>query len=142
VRNPFQIDRGPQHDGIRHQIEAASPVALLLKAAVADFSQAVEEYGAGQRVAGFALVQPSMHAATQFHALQLFQDEQSALDAPQLAQGHGQAVLAGELPGFLSISDAVTVPCLIEVGSRRISSQWARTYLMLSVPPIIGLSAS
>ena len=31
-------------------------------------------------------------------------------------------------------------PCLIEVASRRISSQWARTCLMLSVPPIIGFT--
>jgi hypothetical protein len=34
------------------------------------------------------------------------------------------------------------VPCLIEVAIRRISSQWARTCLMLSVPPIIGFNAS
>ena len=37
---------------------------------------------------------------------------------------------------------AVAVPCLIEVAIRRISSQWARTCLMLSVPPIIGFNAS
>jgi hypothetical protein len=35
-----------------------------------------------------------MHAAAQLDALQPVQDEQRALDAPQLAQGHGQAVLA------------------------------------------------
>jgi hypothetical protein len=35
-----------------------------------------------------------MHAAAQFHALQPVQDEQRALDAPQLAQGHSQTVLA------------------------------------------------
>lgn len=39
----LQIDRVPQHDGRRHQIEAAGPVALLLKTAVADFTQSVEE---------------------------------------------------------------------------------------------------
>lgn len=27
VRSPFQIDRVPQHDGSRYQIEAASPVS-------------------------------------------------------------------------------------------------------------------
>ena len=90
----LQIDRVPQHDGRRHQIEAAGPVALLLEAAVADFPQAVEEHGAGQRVARFALVQPGMHAAAQLDALQPIQDEQCALDSPQLAQSDRQAVLA------------------------------------------------
>lgn len=65
----LQIDRVPQHDGLRYQVEAAGPVTLLLKAAVADFPQAVEEHGMSQRVACFALVQTGMHAAAQFHAL-------------------------------------------------------------------------
>ena len=56
VRCPFQIDRVPQHDGGRHQVEAGSAVALLLETAVADFAQPVEEHGAGQRIARFALV--------------------------------------------------------------------------------------
>ncbi len=70
VRSPFQIDRVPQHDGSRYQIEAASPVALLLETAVADFTQAVEKHCPGQRIARLALVQAGMHAAAQFHALQ------------------------------------------------------------------------
>ncbi len=55
VRSPFQIDRVPQHDGSRYQIEAASPVALLLETAVADFTQAVEKHGT---VAKLAMRQP------------------------------------------------------------------------------------
>ena len=51
---PLQIDRIPQYDGRRHQVEAAGPVALLLETAVADFSQAVEEHGARQCVASIA----------------------------------------------------------------------------------------
>ncbi len=69
IRSPRQIDRVPQHDSRRHQVEAAGSVALLLKAAVADFPQPVEEHSAGQRVAGFAFVQPGMDAAAQFYAL-------------------------------------------------------------------------
>lgn len=52
--------------------QAAGPGALLLEAAVADFAQTVEEYGAGQRVARFALVQSSVDAAAQ---LQLVRNE-------------------------------------------------------------------
>ena len=66
---PFQIYGIPQHDGRGYQVEATGPVALLLETAVADFTEAVEEYGTGQRVAGFALVQPGMHAAAQLDAL-------------------------------------------------------------------------
>ena len=94
VRSPFQIDRVPQHDGSRYQIEAASPVALLLETAVADFTRAVENT-ARQRIARLALVQAGMHAAAQFHALQPVRDEQRALDAAQLAERHGEPFWRG-----------------------------------------------
>jgi len=48
------IQTHPQHDGGRHQVEAAGPVALLLETAIADFTQAVEEHGTGQRSGAFA----------------------------------------------------------------------------------------
>ena len=57
VCRSLQVNRIPQHDGSRHQVEAAGSVTLLLETAVADFPQAVEEHGAGQRVAGLALVE-------------------------------------------------------------------------------------
>ena len=94
MRCALQVDRVPQHDSRRHQVEAAGTVALLLKAAVTDFAQPVEEHCAGQCIARFALVQPSVDAAAQLDALQPVQDEQCALDASQLTQGDGQAVLA------------------------------------------------
>ncbi len=49
MRRTLQVDRVPQHDGRRHQVEAAGPVALLLETAVTDFTKAVEEHGTGQR---------------------------------------------------------------------------------------------
>ncbi len=61
IRGALQVDRVPQHDGRRHQVEATGPVALLLETAVADFAQPVEEHRPGQRIAGFALVQSGMH---------------------------------------------------------------------------------
>ena len=62
VRCALQIDRISQNDGRRHQVEAAGPVALLLRTAVADFAQPVEEDGPGQRVARLAFVD-----LTRFH---------------------------------------------------------------------------
>ena len=94
MRCALQVNRVPQHDSRRHQVKATGPVALLLKAAVADFAQPVEEHGTRERVAGFALVQPGMDAAAQLDALQPVQNEQCALNAAQLAQCHSQAVLA------------------------------------------------
>ena len=79
IRCQLQIDRVQQHEGCRHQ---------------------VEEHGADQRIARFALVQPGMHAAAQFHALQPVEDKQCALGASQFAQRGGQAVLAWR---FLSV---------------------------------------
>ena len=46
MRRPLHVDRGPQYDSRCNRVEAAEPVALLLKAAVADLSHAVEEHGA------------------------------------------------------------------------------------------------
>ncbi len=34
MRRTLQVDRVPQHDGRRHQVEAAGPVALLLETAL------------------------------------------------------------------------------------------------------------
>ena len=61
-----ELDRIPQHDGCRHQIEAAGPVTLLLKTAVPNFPQSVEEHGSGQRVACLALVWLGINALAQF----------------------------------------------------------------------------
>ncbi len=66
---------------------------LLLEAAVADFSKAVEEYSSGERIAGFTLVQACVHAPSQLNALQPIQDEQCALDTAEFAERHGEPVL-------------------------------------------------
>lgn len=75
-----RYNRVPQHDGGHYQIEAAGPVALLLNAPIPDFAEAVKEHRPGQGVTRLALVQPSMHAAAQFDALQPVEDEQRAAD--------------------------------------------------------------
>ena len=94
VDGPLQIHGVPQHNGRRDEVQAAGAVALLLEAAVPDFSQSIEEHRPGQRIARLALVQSDLNAPAQLHALQPIQDEQRALDAHQLAQGHSLAVLA------------------------------------------------
>ena len=48
---------------------------LLLEAPVPNFAQPVEEDGPGERVAGFAFVEPDLYAAAQVDALQPVQDK-------------------------------------------------------------------
>ena len=50
----LKVNRVPQHDGRRHQVEATGAVALLLKTTITYFAQAVEEHRSGQRVASLA----------------------------------------------------------------------------------------
>ena len=76
--HPLPIDDVPQHNGRRHRVEVAGPVALLLKTAIADFAKPVEEHRPGMRIEHLDLVQPGMHTATQFHTLQSVQDFHSA----------------------------------------------------------------
>ena len=105
IDGPLQIHGVPQHNGRRDEVQAAGAVALLLEAAVPDFSEPVEEHRPGQRIARLALVQSDLHAPAQLHALQPVKDKQRALDAPEFAQGDGQAVLtriAAELSGVAS----------------------------------------
>src|SRR3546814_9844537 len=40
----LQVHRVPQHNGGRHQVEAAGPVALLLEAPISDLAETVEEH--------------------------------------------------------------------------------------------------
>jgi hypothetical protein len=48
---------------------------LVFKAAVADFTQPVEEHRPRQGIFGLSLVQPNLHAAAQLNILQLVQSE-------------------------------------------------------------------
>ena len=88
------VDRVPQHDSGREQIQAAGPKALLLEAPVAGFAQSVEKPSSGQGIPSFSFVEPHLHAVAQINVLELAQAERVPLDATQLARGHGQPVLA------------------------------------------------
>nr|QQM13187.1 hypothetical protein [Klebsiella pneumoniae]CAH0654098.1 Mobilization_integration [Citrobacter youngae] len=79
-----------------------------------------------------------MHAAAQFNTLQPVRDEQRALDPAQLAQGHGQSVLARVAAELAQHQRGGDGALLDRAGGRRMSSQWARTCLMFRVPPISG----
>ena len=86
TRGAVEIDRVPQHDGGRYEVQPAGSIALLLEAAVADLTKAPKEHRARQRIARLAFVQASMYAPPELNTLQPVEDEQSSLDTTELTQ--------------------------------------------------------
>ena len=74
----------------------------------------MEAHGAGERVAGLALVQRRGGLPAQAGLLQPVQGVEGALDAADLAQGDRQAVLPRSLPRRLSTGDTLTTPVRTE----------------------------
>lgn len=92
---PLDVRGIPARDSSRDESEAACAIALLLEAAVPDLTEAAKEDGSGEGVARLAFVEPGMNASAQIDALQPGEDKQGSFDSAQLAQGYGEAVLAG-----------------------------------------------
>ncbi len=65
-----QIDCVPQAYRRQHQIQSTCAVALVFVRPITHLPQPVEKHGAGKRIAGLAFVQPHLHSAPQFRALQ------------------------------------------------------------------------
>ncbi len=55
--DPVEIDGVPERYGRGDESQSGGAMALVLEGAVAQFAETVEEDGAGERVAGFALVE-------------------------------------------------------------------------------------
>ena len=78
--------RVPVGDGGGEQVEPGDTVGLVLAGAVAQLAEAVEEEGALEDVMRLALVEPDLRAALQVTIGQPVEDEERALDPPDLAQ--------------------------------------------------------
>jgi hypothetical protein len=48
IRGPFEIERIPKRNCSNNEIEPTGAIALVVKGAISDFSQAVEEDGPSQ----------------------------------------------------------------------------------------------
>ena len=131
------VHRVPQHDSRRHRVEAAGPVALLLEAPILISPRRLKNTARPASCAPHLC--SGRHArggAVQHFAAS--RDEQRALDPAQLAQGHGQSVLARVAAELAQHQRGGDGALLDRAGGRRMSSQWARTCLMFRVPPISG----
>ena len=94
IDSTLEIDRVPQYDSKDDQVEAARAVTLVFEGSIAEFALAVKEDCPGQRVSGFALVEPHLNALSEFGILRSFQHKQGAFYAANLPQGGMKAVLA------------------------------------------------
>src|SRR5688572_10277600 len=94
-----RLDRAPKVDCIPqdncrdNQVETAGAMLLAFIPAVMYPAKAVKADGAGQRVAGFALVQFGGSLAAKSRIIEPIESEQRPLDAPNFAKRQGKAVL-------------------------------------------------
>ena len=86
-----EIDGVPKDDGGDGEIEARGAIALVFEGPIADFAEAVEEHGAGEGVARFALVETGIGPPAQDRVAER---EQSALQAANFLERLGERVLS------------------------------------------------
>ena len=68
VEGGLQVAGVPEDDGRNEQVQPGGAVGLVLEGSVAQFAEAMEEHGPGERVAGLALVQAGVGAPAQVAA--------------------------------------------------------------------------
>lgn len=88
-----KIEGIPECDGCGEQGLPGGAMALVFESAVAQFAQAVEEDGTGERVAGLALVEDGAGTTPLLRIVEPVEQEQGALNPPDLAQRAGDRVL-------------------------------------------------
>ena len=81
-----EIDGVPEDDGRYGEIEAGSPVPLVLKSPVTDFTKAMKEHRSGERVTGLALVEPGIRPPAQSRVADPIEREERAFEASNLAE--------------------------------------------------------
>src|SRR3546814_12698088 len=91
----FEIASVPQDDGGDEQVEAGGAISLAFEPPITQFAELVKEERAGERVAGFALVEARPGAPAQSGVAQPAEHEHRAFQSAKLAQREGQPALSG-----------------------------------------------
>jgi hypothetical protein len=130
---PAQIDGVPQDDGVGDEVEPAGAVGHGFSDAVPQLAELVQEDGASEGMAGFALIEVSMCAAAQGGVQEPIADY---VEYGWQEENEGRAAI------FLRMTDGGTRPAAIEAQSRSISSQFSSTMARLAVPPRSGASGA
>ena len=85
VDGATEIDGIPEDDGGDGEIETGGAVALILEGPIADFAEAVKEYGARERIARLTLIETGIGPPAQDGVADPVEREQSALQAADFA---------------------------------------------------------
>ena len=85
---PVDDDRG-------QQVQPGHAIVLSLRGSVSDFALATDTEGVFQRMMCLTFVQADLCAALHVGVQQPIDNEQGALNPPDLSQGYGQFVLTG-----------------------------------------------
>jgi hypothetical protein len=80
VNRSLKADGVPQNDCASDQVRATGAVAFHLDAAIAHFTEALEEHPAGERVTDPAHVRSCMDMATEFDVVQPVENEEGVFD--------------------------------------------------------------
>ena len=97
-------------------------MALVLIGAVADFTESVEEYGAAERILLLTLVEADVATTTQLGVLQPLERKESPFQLSQFAAS-AKLFWRGQAASLRRITEAVTVPVLIDRARRSSSNQ-------------------
>ena len=136
----LEVAAVPQHDGGDQQVEAAGAVVLVLVRAVADLAQAVEEDGAGERVACLALVEAVLRRRRSSGLRSQSRTKSVRSIRPTLRRPAASRLCRGKAASFLRMCEGATCPPAVEATSRRSSGQASATSSGLILRAISGFS--
>src|SRR5260363_63064 len=72
-------------------------MTLVLEATVSHLARPVKEDGSGERISGFAFVQPRVDAAVQLDVVQPIEGQHTTFDTAEGAKGYRPSVLSGRV---------------------------------------------
>src|SRR6266481_3704355 len=131
----IQIDRIPEDDRRRDQVEAGGAMALPSKGPVADLAEPFEADGPSQIIAQLALVQDSTHSAPQLRVEQPVEHEQCSLDAPTRAARAPDRSDAGNCPAYALGPDDVSASLQSHYRTFNTTTSDSSTDLCLGILP-------
>ena len=112
---------------------------LMLIAAVAYFTELVEEDPTCESVSCLSSGQTCAGSLAQFQASHPFQGKRVRPSRPSSRKAIASSFCLGYADKLLRIADAVVVPAFVEVASLRISGQLSTMRPVLMVPPMKGI---
>src|SRR5260364_196339 len=110
-------------------------MTLVLEATVSHLARPVKEDGSGERISGFAFVQPRVDAAVQLDVVQPIEGQHTTLDPAQFSKGYRPSVLSGRAAELAQHQRSRPSPLTNGCRQPKNLVQWLRICLVLIEPP-------